>query len=70
MSLSELRGYLLQHVSHANLHDFAHVRPLREHEPPKGFATFRPAQRGTIFYAEVKFERNELTGVNPYKKFY
>jgi hypothetical protein len=24
---------------------------------PRGFATFRPAQRGTIFYAEVKFDR-------------
>jgi hypothetical protein len=68
VSLSELGGYLLQHVFHANFLDFAHVRSLRKHEPPKGFATFRPAQRGTIFYAEVKFDRMNPHNIAPAKK--
>jgi hypothetical protein len=60
----------LQHVSRANLLDFAHVHPPHKPEPPKRFATFRPAQRGTIFYVEVKFDEMNRRAFVPYKKTY
>ena len=71
MSLSEFGGYLVQHVFRANLLDFAHVHPLRKHEPPKGFATFRHARVCmTIFYLEVNFDQMKRDELAPCKKTY